>query len=456
MPDPLVRVVVIGGGFAGLSAAVALADAGVRVTVIEGRNGLGGRARSFTDPATGEVVDNGQHLLLAGYHRTLAFLERLGTRDRVVFQDRLRVGFVEPGKKEVVLDCPRAPAPWHLLLGLLRMGAIAVGEKLRLRSVWAELKETGTETAETAEQWLTRLGQGQRSRRLFWDPLTIAALNERPETASAAGLKQVLRTMMLGPWPDARLGMAAVGLSDLYAEQARAVIEEKGGLVLTHRPAVGIAQEGEEATGVRLADGETIEADAVLCAVPPSSLKQLLPSQAADERLQRFLASCRSSPIVSANLWLDRPVTEDLFVALIGCRFQWLFNKAAILRRAGVQAGYVSLIMSAAHGFIEQTNEELARVAMEELRACFPAAGEARVTRWQVVREREATVSLTPEMEPLRPGPATRIRNLFLAGDWTATGLPATIESAVVSGERAAEAVLGAAPLKLASAGLGG
>lgn len=444
-----IRVAVVGGGFAGLRAAVSLAQAGLQVTVIEGRAGLGGRARSFADPATGEVVDNGQHLLMGGYRRTLAFLEELGTRGRVLFQSHLRVSFVRPGGGVATLDCPAAPAPWHLILGMLRLKGIPVREKWRLRRVLADLRSSQSarhlvteDRGETVSEWLERLGQGKRSREFFWDPLTVAALNERPEVACAVGLKRVLQTLMLEPWPNARLGMATVGLTELYAAQARQRIERGGGSVRLNQTVTGLELREGRFEGVRLADGSLLEADAVICAVPPSSLRSILPEEAADGRLREFLRCAQSSAIISVNLWLDRPVTEDLFVALVGCRFQWLFNKAAILRFAGVQAGYVSLIMSAAHDFIGCTHEELTRMAAEELRACFPGAAGFQVRRGQVVREREATVSLTVEAERSRPGNRTRVENLFLAGDWTATGLPATIESAVVSGELAAHALL--------------
>ncbi len=446
-------VVVIGGGFAGLRAAVALADAGVPVTVLESRVGLGGRARSFTDPASGEVVDNGQHLFLAGYDRTLAFLERLGTRDRLLFQDHLRVGFVEPGGRTTVLDCPPVPAPWHLFLGISRLpgfgwrerlGWWALSNSVRRSSVRRTEGASGTSgRGETVEEWLERMGQGSRSRTRFWNPLAVAVLNEDPSRASVAGLQQVLGTMMFRPRGCSRLGMASVGLSDLYTEQARRTIEGRGGRVLLNRPAAGLLFERGRVTGVTLPDGTRVEAAAVVSAVPPSVLLRLLPEGAGEAAgLRGILARFHSSPIVSVNLWLDRPVCEEAFVALLGTRFQWLFNKAGILRASREQASYVSLILSAAHEEVGLSNEALIQSALEDLRRCFPAAAGAGLVRAQVVREREATVSLTVGLERLRPGAETGLEGLFLAGDWTATGLPATVESAVVSGEKASAAAL--------------
>ncbi|MBI3332909.1 MAG: FAD-dependent oxidoreductase [Candidatus Omnitrophica bacterium] len=443
MPD---RAVVIGGGFAGLRAGVALADAGIRVTVLEAKNSLGGRARSFIDPATAEVVDNGQHLFLAGYQRTLAFLDRLGTREHLAFQERLRVLFVEPGGERSLLDCPPLPAPWHLLGGLMRLSTLSLGDKWGFRRI-AEAAERGGDglDGESVEAWLTRMGQSPRSRRAFWDPLAIATLNEDPRQAAASGLISVLKVMLSGSSRDSRLGISSVGLSDLYTVAAGRIIQEKGGDILLSSPAAGLEIEGGRVTGVRLANGSVLPAEAVVSALPPSVLSRIVPPglKGADPAL-RNLDRFGSSPIISVNLWLDRPVMEDPFVGLIGTRFQWLFNKGAILSRAGGggRANYLSLIMSAAHRFIDQPNEALAAIAWEDLAGCFPEAKGAKLLRSQVVREREATVSLTVESQRCRPGPRTGVGNLFLAGDWTATGLPATIESAVVSGELCARALL--------------
>ena len=463
------RVVVIGGGFAGLKAAVSLADAALQVTVLESRVGLGGRARSFQDPVTGEVVDNGQHLFLTAYRETLEFLNRLGTQESLVFQDRLRVDFVQPGGGTFRLSCPAIPSPWHLLVGMARLPSLSLRDKLGLLRIFQVV--TGHETKagtgrseagsgpelvegpvpasdlvldqQTVEEWLTRMGQSQRSRTTFWDPLTVATLNELPSRASVLGLVTVLRTMLRRPWRDSCLGVSSVGLTDLYAASAQKILLEKGGQVMVNSPAAGLELRGDRVTGVRLVNGTILSADWVISAVGPQALVRILPQalRSADPSLQA-LDRFQTSPILSVNLWLDRPVTEALFIGLIGTRMQWLFNKPAIPRQAGITANYLSLIVSAAHDLLGESNERLVEMAMEDLRACFPTAAAAAIIRSQVVRERDATVSLTVGTNGWRPGQRTRIPNLFLAGDWTATGLPATIESAVLSGRLCAEALL--------------
>jgi len=454
------HVIVIGGGFAGLRAAVTLADSNVKVTLLEARLGLGGRARSFLDPVSHEVVDNGQHLFLAGYQETLRFLERLGTQHHLIFQDHLKVSFVEPGGKVHRLHCPKAPGPWHLLLGLMRLSSLSLKDKL---GFWRVVQAVNTATPhphplpsgerekgegnlldqETVEGWLTRLGQSERSRRNFWYPLAIATLNEDPSKASALGWVKVLKTLMQEPWPSSRLGMCSIGLSDLYSTAAQGIIEAKGGAIFLNRPVAQLLIEDSRVSGVRCADGSILTPEAVVSALPPEALLKVLPSSLLEkDPVLKDLSRFTTSPIVSINLWLDRPVTQDLFVGMIGTQIQWLFNKAAILESAGLKANYVSLIVSAAHTLIDQPNEKLLKIALEELQSCFPQAQKAKLIRSQVIRERQATVSLRGGMDRYRPGPTTCLSNLFLAGDWTATGLPATIESAVVSGQVCAQEVL--------------
>lgn len=445
------HVVVIGGGFAGLSAAIRLIDRGIRVTVLEAKNSLGGRARSFVDPASGETVDNGQHLFLSGYRETLGFLRRLGTARHLLFQDRLKVDFLEPGGQRFTLDCPKLPAPWHLWVGMARMRGLSIGDKARFQQVLSVVRgggggegsHLGSLDHQTVEEWLTRMDQSERVRKLFWNPLVVATLNEDPTQASALGLVQVLRTLLWAPWGESRLGMPTVGLSDLYAEAARQVIEQQGGAVRLNRPIKELEIQDSRVNAVHLADGELIAADAIVAAVPPASLLKMIPSSWVDRDpvlspLRRFTCS----PIVSINLWWDRSVTDALFVGLIGTRVQWLFNKAAFLNREGQRANYVALILSAAHSYMDQSNEALIRMATEDLQNCFPHLKTATLLKAQVVREREATVSLQPGTDRYRPGPKTGLSNLFLAGDWTQTGLPATVESAVLSGRLASEAIL--------------
>jgi zeta-carotene desaturase len=441
MPD---EVLIIGGGFSGLAAGVALAEAGRSVRLLEQKPHLGGRAHSFLDPATGSVVDNGQHIFMGCYHAAIRFLSTIGTLDRIRFQQHLTVHFLERNRRLTVLQCPGLLSPWHVLLGVLRSGSFAFKEKLEVLRLggslqWAKAMEHGSERLSVRE-WLSRLGQSERLQRNFWDLLCIAALNEDPSVASAALFERVLRLALFTSPEDSRIGIPGVGLSDVYVDAANAYIRARGGRVECGRSVASLLVSEGRCRGVRLSTGEEIEAESVLSAVPSFQLARLLPGELL--RREPFFASVvslRPAPIISINLWFDRAITELDFVGLRGTTIQWLFNKGKIL---GLGENYVSLVLSGAHRHIGRSKEELLATALLELGDLFPGAQTAKLHHWLIIKERFATFSPTWEAQQLRPTARTPARGLYLAGDWTATGLPATIESAVQSGYTAVGAIL--------------
>jgi len=436
------EVLIIGGGFAGLAAGVALAEAGHVVRLLEQKPYLGGRARSFLDPATGSKVDNGQHIFMGCYHATIRFLSTIGTLDRVRFQKRLTLHFLERTGRLTVLQCPALPSPWHVLVGVMRSGSFAFKEKLEILRLGGSLK-WGRATGHAPDrlsvrEWLTRLGQSERLQRNFWDLLCIAALNEDPSVASAALFERVLRLALFTSPEDSRLGIPRVGLSEVYVDAATAYIRSKGGRVECGQGVAGVLVSEGRCRGVRLSSGAQIEVEGVLSAVPPFQLASLLPGELL--RHEPFFASVvslRPAPIISINLWFDRAVTDLDFVGLRGATIQWLFNKGKIL---GPGENYVSVVLSGAHRHVARSKEELLATAMLELGELFPQAQKASLLHSLVIKERCATFSPAWEAEQSRPTARTPVRGLYLAGDWTATGLPATIESAVQSGYNAARA----------------
>ncbi len=434
------RVIVIGAGFAGLAAAVRLADAGARVTVLERRGILGGRACSFREPESGTVVDNGQHLFMRCYGETLAFLRRLGTDGRIAFQPRLEVEMIGE-RQSARLACPALPAPFHLLAGLLGFDGVPLGARLRLLRGAAAVARTarGGRAAEaalettTVDAWLTRLGQPAEARRVFWDPLTLATLNDVPEVVSARWLLAVVRRAFLSGPRGGDLGVAEVGLSDLYTEQARALIEAAGGSVRTHAAVSALEVAGDRVVAVRLAGsdrgpGERLAADAVVAAVPHRVLPALLPPALAARPPFDGLARLGASPIVSFHLWYDRPVVAHPFVGLLDSPLHWLFDRGS----------HVTAVTSGARDLVGRPHADLLALAGREVARLLPGAREARLVRGHVIKEPFATPSLAPGAGALRPGAKTPLANLVLAGDWTATGLPGTIEGAVQSGHAAA------------------
>lgn len=428
-------VIVIGGGFAGLSAATALAEQGARVLVLEARPALGGRASAFTDPATGERVDNGQHVLIGGYHETFRFLRRLGVERDVHLQPNLTVDIVDRQGVASRLTCPAVPAPLHLLAGALRWSAIGWRDRVALLRIPRGPAAPG-DGQRTVREWLARHGQTPRLVELLWEPLAVAALNQSIDEAAGAMFAAVLAGMFTSDRRDSALGLPRKALDELYAEPARGYVERAGGEVRTSAPARVRAADGPGA--VRVRDG-LLRAKVVVCATawhalpdvfedPPAALMPVLEAASATE----------ASPIVTVNLWFDRPVSTGAFVGLPGRAMQWVFDKHLLF---GETSTHLSLVSSGARALVGRENADLTTLALEELRAALPQARDAGLTRAVVVREKRATFSVAPGQPP-RPPTRTGVPGLLLAGDWIDTGLPATIEGAVVSGHAAAAAAL--------------
>jgi squalene-associated FAD-dependent desaturase len=440
-----VDAIVIGAGFAGLSAAVRLVERGARVTVFEARRHLGGRATAFRDPQTGEWVDNGQHLLLGCYRETLAFLQTIGARDRVALRPSLEVPFVDLDGRASTLACPPLPSPWHLLGGVFDWDALSFRDRfasLRLvgaiRLALEELKggrRRAASTSETVESWLVRNGQTTRIREMLWDPLAVAALNQDPRRAAAAYFSRVLAEMLAAGAQGSAIVLPLVPLHEVFAEPARAWLEARGSRVVVGAPA-RVCIGHDDVRGVR-AGGTVVDSKVVVAAVPWHALPSLF--EGASGSLAPVLeAAVRTNacPIVTVNLWAQGPHVRTPYVGLPGRTVQWVFDKRTILGRG---ASHLSLVSSAADELESWTNDAIIRRAVEEVSDALPELRASTIVRANVVRERRATFSLAPGQPP-RPGTRTGIEGLFLAGDWIDTGLPGTIESAVRSGFAAADA----------------
>ena len=441
-------VVVIGAGFAGLSAAVRLAKAGARVLVVEERRRLGGRATAFVDSQSGEAVDNGQHVLFGCYHETFAFLEAIGAATGVTLDATLDLEIVDRSGRRSRLRTVPLPAPFHLIGGLLRWRALGIGDRLAALRLGLLLRRIANPSnlpnltnpsnptnprPPTVDAWLAANGQTPRLHEVLWEPLAIAALNQSPAVASAGPFIEVVARMFGGTARDSAIGLPREPLDRLFAEPSRHFLEAHGHQVRCGIPA-RLLVDGDRVVGVDLR-GERIQAGAVISTVPWFALSAVAADVPALEPLISNAAHMTSSPIVTVNLWLDRPVAETAFVGFPGRRFQWLFDKARLF---GDRASHVSLVASGADEIVGFSNDALVDLARDELSQALP--GRWSVLRASAVREKRATFSLAPG-EPPRPSAETAVRRFFLAGDWTDTGLPATIESAVLSGHRAADLV---------------
>jgi squalene-associated FAD-dependent desaturase len=449
------RVVVVGGGFAGLSTAILLQEGRAQVTLVERRGVLGGRATSFREKSFDEDVDNGTHLMVGAYSATLDLLHRSGASDLVSFQDDLAIEYVdELGFSS--LRCPRLPAPLHLLAGLLRL-RLPWGVRLSAaRFAWAVRFGPAPEGL-TLAQYFEKTGQSPEARRLLWDPLATAIVNETPEHAAASLFYRVFREAFLESASSSRLVFLKAGWGAVHERMASYFVNRGGTLLRGSRAEEVVVREGR-AAGVRftrrpetredIAEGrpgsrDAVTADAVVLAVPWMAVPGLLP-EACREPFAG-LAALGASPIVSVDLWLDRVVIDRTMVGLRGEEMEWVFDKGRLFGREGPPQ-HLSFIVSAAHRSAPRVNASLILSAENAVKRYFPAMAGARVLRGLVLREPFATFDPSPSHEALRPEVTTSLPGLYLAGDWTKTGLPATIEGAVRSGRAAAKAVSEGAP----------
>ncbi len=413
---------IVGGGLAGLAAAARLGEAGLTVDVHEARTFLGGRAASYrltpSDPNS-ERIDNCQHVLLRCCTELLDFYRRCGVADRIEFQSTLHlVG--RGGVHDAIFRDP-LPAPLHLARSLLQMRGLGWRDKLSLlrclRAV-PQARQRDDLDQVTFADWLRQEGATDRSVAHFWRPVIVSALNEEPERASALPALQVFGEGLLGSRTSYEMGVPAVPLDELYSP---ALAGRLG-------PSVQIHLGSKVASIDPLGD----EVDFYISAVPFDRVAALIPELGIDDQLQRY----QTSPIVGVHLWFDRPITELGHAMLVDGEIQWIFHKGG---------GYYLGVVSAARSLVRVSPAEIVDRAVAQLRDTFLGARRANLQRSRVIKELRATYSAVPGLEVSRPGPHTKFPNVFLAGDWTDTGWPATMEGAVRSGYRAAEAVLAAA-----------
>lgn len=403
---------------AGLAAAVRLGEAGHAVEVHEARPFLGGRAASYplhpSDPNSVRI-DNCQHVLLRCCNALMDFYERCGVQDKIAFHDTLYL--VQPGGRTDRIRADAMPAPLHLAGSLLLMRSLDWRDKASLLRCLATVKRDrnrGDIENITFTRWLQEKRATARSIERFWRPFVVSALNEEPDIASAAAALQVFGDGLLGSRTGYEVGIPSVPLGELYSHALERGLGASVRVYLSSR--------------VSRIDPESREADFYVCAVPFEHINQLVPDLGMDDALQHFT----HSPITGIHLWFDREITDLPHAMLLDRQLQWVFSKGN---------GYYLGVVSASRELTKTPGQDIVRLAVGELRECFPKARAATLVRSHVIKEMRATYSERPGLNRWRPGPKTRYPNVFLAGDWTATGWPATMEGAVRSGYVAARAV---------------
>lgn len=418
-------VAIVGGGLAGLAAAAALAEAGVATVVVEARRHAGGRAASFEDRMSGGLVDACQHVAM-GCCTNFRDLCRQTGLDAALRRDRT-LSFIGPDGRRA--DCTPSrllPAPLHLAPLLLGMRHFTLREKLALARGMLRLARprVGMES-QTALEWLRAIGQPEQVIRLFWQPVIESALGESIDLVSLAATRKVAVDGFLGHHEAADLLVPTAPLGTLFGTRLVAWLRARGVTVRTGTPATGLERSGGTVVAIRCGE-ERLPCAAAIVAVPWRQAARLLPDivPAADERLV-------GSPITAVHLWFDREVLDVPHAVLVGRVSQWVFR--------GESVGHCQVVISASRGLMDGDRDRLRDTVVAELREIFPPAREARLRDARVVTDPTAVLSVRPGVEAVRPGPVTAVANLFLAGDWTATGWPSTMEGAIRSGRAAAE-----------------
>jgi len=442
------KVAVVGGGLAGLAAGCALADSGFQVTVFERRPFLGGRASSYQHPGTGEVVDNCQHVLLGCCTNLIDFYVRLGVEDKIRWYDALT--FLEPGGRASVIGSSSLPAPFHTAPAFLRAPCLGLKDKFAIGAAMASLAQSiPADNGEAFLSWLQRHGQTPMAIERFWKTILISALNEDLDRMSVSYAAQVVRESFLKSAAAGRMGVPTVPLTDLYGT-AQAYISERGGEV---RLRSGVDSFRAEPGGVTLSSAKDEAGfDFAVLAASFDVLPRLLPQTSAAEPLLESLSHFESSPITGIHLWFDRQISDLDHAVLLDRTIQWMFHKSKLLAGAKSTAestgSYVELVVSSSKALVEKSRQEIIDLAVKELREFFPGARDANLVKSTVIKEVHATYSPQPSVDAYRPPNETVWPRVFLAGDWTATGWPATMEGAVRSGYRAGECIARVAGLR--------
>ncbi len=435
-------VLVAGGGLAGLAAACDLADSGLRVTLIEKRPFLGGRAYSYKDKATGLEVDNGQHVFLGCCAEYIRFLKRLGVYDEVHLQKRLHVRVIDKVWGESTLRSASLPAPLHLLPSLLQFRSLSSSEKLLAMYAFARIRSVDRSRhpeldGVTFEQWLRAQRQSLHAIRSLWNLIIQPTLNEHISRVSADLALMVFQEGFLRSRTGANVGWAKVGLSTLLGEAARRYLEARGGKVRLSATLDRVEVHDADVSKA-IVDGEEFTADHYVLALPLERVLSVLPRALQSDRFFARISGLKTSPIVNVHIWYDGEVWDGDFAAFLNTPLQWAFNKSKLWRHPADSGQYIDISLSGAREFMDMPAGDIISMFVKEMQSLFPAARGAEVRRALLVRQKDATFSPLPGVAALRPPQRTPITNLALAGDWTDTGWPATMEGAVRSGRQAA------------------
>jgi len=435
-------VTVVGGGVAGLAAACALADAGFRVTLLERRNYLGGRASSYLHPGTQEIIDNCQHVLFGCCTNLVGFYERLGVADKIHWDSRMTL--IEPDGRRSTLAPTPLPAPMHGLPAILKASCFSAADKLSLCYAFtAMMMGTDPNSTESLADWLARHRQTQGALERFWRLVIASALNADLDRIALPYAAKVIRELFLNSAYAGSMGMSTTPMSELY-EGAQSYLESRNGQIV-YNANVESAQwdEAKQLWSIQARDRE-FTSQALILALPFEATAKLLPNlpgNPASDRLSAQLATLEHWPICSVHLWFDREITELDHAVLLDRDIHWMYHKSRWQPSRDPKASYIELVVSASREFAALSREQALDRAIGQLAEFFPQVREAKIVKSALIKEVRATFGVPPGVDSSRPTAASPWPNGYLAGDWTATGWPSTMESAARSGHLAAEAL---------------
>lgn len=440
------KVVVIGGGLAGLSGATVLAEKGYLVTLAEKRAILGGRASSTINPETGQSIDNCQHVLLGCCTELLNFYQRLGVDSKITFQDEYL--FIDPKGEKSILKSSCLPAPLHLLPSFFKLKFLKFPDKMAILYAMTAMALTPAKSLQHLEkepfiEWLRKHFQTQGAIDRFWRIILVSALNEDIEKLSTKYAFKTFREAFLKNKTGYRMGVPNAPLSKLYSDPAIKYLEQRGGKILFQKKLLRLEIKNNKVVRALFSDGSELVSDVYMLALPFYELIEALPPEIFSQYpFFQKIKSLETSPITGIHLFFDRPIMEEDSAIFLNRKIQWIFNKTKNFILENPKNQYLQIVISASRDLISMSKTEVVDLIQKELEEVFPQAHQARLLKAIVIKELHATFSPQPGSDAFRIPQKTPLDNLFIAGDWTWTDWPATMESAVRSGLLAAEAVL--------------
>lgn len=430
------KVIIIGAGVAGMTSAMILAKAGYRVELFESKNVCGGRCFAVEDATTGDRIDNGQHVFVGAYREFFSLLQFLDTFDSAIFEKKFSYIFVDESQT-YSLKSLVGHSPFGIALGIATYQAISPSERLSMLKFLSKLNKINLASDTSVLDLLSINGQSSRVIKYFWEPVVLAVMNQSVEKSSATLFLNVLKELFATP----RNSLMVFSCSDLGSlfTNFQEKIESLGARIHFSNRIVNININNQHIESIEDKNGDLHKADYYISTLPPKSIAKLL------EKSDSFLAvntNFEHSPIVSCYIWTDQPLLQHKFIGTIGTHIHWVFDKREISQTKNSKYPYLySITISNAGGIITDCYENISSIIEADLKR-LNLLGSAKILHWRVFVDKTATISITPDNQSKRPSATTALSNFFIAGDWTATGLPATIEGAARSGRTASQMII--------------